>query len=291
MNKALKNISITLGLVSITFFVFDYFVFSKLRPIMVVFGPLSPSEEGLLNWVGGGLLFFLAFYLLSLFRQAQHLKKAKKITFVSLVLLLCGVLSFLFVFSDFALLSDIAKQYKLSLSQPEWSLVYPIMAFQLVTAVVFVYLHLFDFRQKDQIEHIVRDNNIFLLTQFVGLICGLIGLTFASLGFLYPRVWNLDLHVTFTSILFLTPYALAVAYWLVTKLQEEKRQWYDEKQFQDVGRSAFLTLALSVVIMTGLFMANYNNLGGIVRVIWLPLYLFSTLFIFSLGNLYFSSRY
>jgi len=88
----------------------------------------------------------------------------------------------------------------------------------------------------------------------------------------------------------LSPYVLIVIYWLITKIQEEHRQWYDEKQLQDVGKSAFLTLVISIVCMIGLFAVNYNNLGGVVRMLWLPLYLFLVLFLFSAGNLYFGGK-
>ena len=290
IDKLLKTSSVVLGFISVASFIFIFFVFSKLQPKMVNFETVSLAEEGLMNWVGAGLLFFLAFCLLSLLRVAKHLKKAKKIAFTSLLLVAGGVLSLLFVFSDVALLSDIGKQYKHGLSQPEWLLVYPIMGFQFIAAVVFTSFHLFGFKKKDQVEYVVRDSNIFSIVQYVGVICGLMGLAFSSLGFLFPRAWNLQVHVTMTPIILLAPYALAVGYWLFTKLQEKDRQWYDERQLQDVGKSAFLTLILSVVLMTGLFIANYNNLGGVVSVTWLPLYLFSVLFLFSAGNLYFSGR-
>ena len=289
-DKLLRNVNVVFGFVSLAFFGFDFFVFAKLRPRMVAFETVSPAEEGLLTWVGVGLLLLLIFYLLSLFRLAQHLKKAQRITPLSIVLLVGGILSFIFVFSDVALLSDIDKQYRHGLTQPEWLLVYPIMGGQLITTVAFTYLHLFGFRDDSQVGHVARDSNIFLIVQYVGIICGLMGLALASLGFVFSHGWNLHTHTTITSIILLMPYALSVGYWLVTKLQEEHRQWYDEKQLQDVGKSAFLALGLSVVAMTGLFVANYNNLTGIVSALWLPFYLFLVVFLFSSGNLYFSSR-
>jgi hypothetical protein len=290
LNRLLKNIGVALGFLSLVFFVFDFFVFSRLRPKMINFEALSGFEESLMNWVGVGLLLFLAFCLLSLLQIASYLKKAKKITFLPLLLIVGGVLSLVFIFSDVALLSDIGKQYKYSLSQPEWLILYPIMAFQFMMAIVFLYLHLSGFLKWKQLKHVVRDSNIFLIVQYVGIICGLMGLVSSSLGFFFSRAWNLDLHVTISSIVLLIPYVLVVSYWLITKLQEKDRQWYDEKQLQDVGRSAFLTLILSIVFMTGLFIANYQNLGGVISIIWLPLYLFSVLLLFSLGNLYFNGR-
>ena len=83
-------------------------------------------------------------------------------------------------------------------------------------------------------------------------------------------------------ITLLIPYALVVGYWLITKLQEEHRHWYDEKQIQDIGKSAFLTLVLSVILMSMLFIINYSNLSCVVSLLCLPLYLFSVLLFFSL---------
>lgn len=46
----------------------------------------------------------------------------------------------------------------------------------------------------------------------------------------------------------------------------------------------------SALFMILLFIINYNNLLGVISILWLPLYLFSVLFLFSLTNLYFSGR-
>ncbi len=290
LNGLLRNISVLLGLVSVGFFVFDFFLFSRLRPKMISFEAISLAEEHLLNWVGIGLLCFLGFCLLSLFQMANFLKNAKKITILSLFLIVSGVLSLLFVFSDVALLSDIGKQYRYGFAQPEWSVIYPIMGFQLLTALSFTYLHFSGFMREKQLKKIARDSNIFMAVQYVGLICGLLGLSASSLGFLFPSAWNLTIHTTISSIVLLIPYFLAVLYWFINKFQEKPRQWYDEKQLQDVGKSAFLTMIISIVFMIGLFVTNYNNLSGVVSLLWLPLYLFLVLFLFSFSNLYFSGR-
>jgi len=290
LDKLLRSVSIVLGLVSIIFLIFDYFLFSRLRPKMIRLEVINPAEEGLMNWVGVGLLLFLVFCLLSLLQIARYLKNAKKITLFSLFLVGCGVLSLLFIFSDVALLGDIGKQYKYSLAQPEWLILYPIMLFQFVTAIIFTYLHFSGSFNQKQLKYVAKDSNIFLIVQYVGLICGLMGLSLSSLGFLFPKAWSLPVHSTMSTAILLIPYVLVVSYWFLVKFQEKTRQWYDEKQLQDVGKSALLTLVLSVVFMTALFITNYNNLGGVVTILWLPLYLFSVLFLFSLANLYFSAK-
>ncbi len=290
MKKLQKLLSYTialLGFASLLAFIASYFTLEMLRPKMICFETITKAEESLINYFGINLLFFFAFCLLFLFKLAGYLKKAKKISLFSLFLLAITILSLLFIFGDIALINDIGKQYKAGLSQPEWAILYLLMAFQFSSALILTYANLFKLR-KGQLKYVARDSNIFTTVQYVGLICGSIGLTSASLGFFFPRAWNLHTHVTLSSIILLTPYVLAVVYWFISKLQEKPRQWYDEKQLQDVGKSAFLTLVLSLVSMIGLFIANYHNLGGVVSMIWLPLYLFLVLFLFSAGNLYYS---
>jgi hypothetical protein len=290
IENLLRGISVILGLASIVFFVFDYLLFSKLRPKMVHFETISGVEEGLMSCVEIGFVLFLVFCLLSLWQIAKYLKNARKITTFSLFLITSGILSLVFIFVDIALLGDIYKQYQGGLSQPEWSMLYPILAFQLVTATVLTYLHLSGFLMQKQLKHIMRDSNIFLSVQYVGVICGLMGLSFSSLGFIFSRSWNLNNHTTMSSIVLLSPYFMAVIFWLITKFRENDRQWFDEKQLQDIGRSSILTLLSSVIFTSVLFVANYNNLNGIVSILWLPLYLFFVLLLFSLGNLYFSNK-
>lgn len=287
-NKLLKITTFILGILSISFFAFDYVIFSQLRPKMVDFQAISLVEENLFNWVGIGLLIFLVFCLLSLWRLVAYLKKVQTINWFSLFLLVSGVLSLVFVFGDVALIGDIGKQYKNGWSQPEWSILYWVIAGQFVTSLVFTGFHACG--NKKQLSYVARDSNIFSIVQVVGIVCGLLGLSFSSLGFFFPRAWMLGVHTTATSIILLTPYILAVFYWLVTKLQEKHRQWYDEKQLADVGKSAFLTLIISVIFMVVLFFANYSSLGGVVSILWLPLYLFWVLLLFSAGNWYFNNR-
>jgi len=257
---------------------------------MMAFQAITAAEEGLFVPVGIGLALFLAFCLWSLFRMVGYLRKAPRITPFWLLLVVGAVLSVLSVFADLALLHDIGKQYRHGLPQPEWTLLFAMMVFQLTTAVLFVYLHLFGFKARGQIRHVARDSNVFLLVQYVGVTCGFLGLVSSALGFVYPKAWTLLVHTTIGPIVLLTPYALVTGYWLRTKLQETHRRWCDEKQMQDVGKSALMTLAISAIFMTGLFAVHYNNLDGVVRLLWLPLYLFLVLFLFSTGNLYFSGK-
>lgn len=288
--NSLRIVNIVLGMIAILSFVYSFLIFTKLQPKMVNFDVLTPFEDFLISGLGLGLLMLLLFYLLSLLQMIRYVKHAEKINPFSLFLIISVVLCVLFVFSDWALLSDIHKQYRHQLPQPEWTLLYPIMGAQFLLTILFEYLQLSGFFVHEVVPDVARDINIFLILQYVGVICGLMGLIFGSFSFVFPGAWNALTHSLMGSLVLLFPYVLVLLYWMVTKLREKDREWFDEKQRLDVGKSALLTLVITTLLMILLFFVSFQNYGGVVRINWFPLYLFSVIFLFSLGTIYYSSR-
>jgi len=286
----LRTSGLVLGILSILIFLLSFIFFEGIRPRMITFGELTSQEDTLLTGMGFGLLLILCFYFVSLWQIVRYLRYVEKITFPYVLLLVTGVLTFLFIFADVALLQDIVKQYHHGLAQPEWTLVYPVMAFQALVALVFLYLHFKRAMSQSHLTKIAKDSNIFMVVQYVGVICGAIGLAFTSLGFLFPHAWTLTVHTIMSSLILIFPYILAIIYWFVIKVNEKDKELYDEKQVLDVGKSAFLTMIISSAVMIVLFITNFRNLEGIISVIWLPLLLFTEVLVFSFGNVYFSHR-
>jgi hypothetical protein len=262
----------------------------RLRPKILIFEGLTSIEDALLTGVGLGLLVIFGFYLLSLWQITKYIKQAEEIKPLPLALIILGVLSLLFIFSDIAFLSDIHKQYRNNLSQPEWSMVFPIMAVQFITAIMFLFFHLTGRFVDKKAGYPARDINIFLILQYVGVISGVMGLTLASMAFFYPSGWNLTTHGILGGIVLLFPYGLALLYWLITKFQEKDRQMFDGKQSLDIGKSALFTLAMNTILLMVLFAVNFRHLNGIISMLWMPIYLFSALLLFSFGNIYFSKK-
>ncbi len=289
-DRILHTLNSFLGVLSIGIFLYALVVLRTLRPRMIAFEPLTSLQENLLTGVGLGLLVILAYFLLSLLQIIRMIRNEDQLRLLPLILIILGVISVLFIFSDVALLSDIHNQFEAGFDQPEWTLVFPILGFQLLFSCILTFLHLSGAFLRDHPTRVARDINIFLVVQVVGVISGGMGLALSGLGFFFPRAWSLPLHTIMGGLTLLFPYVLAVVYWGVLKLREPDRQWWDEKQAQDVGRAAVVTLALDTVLMLALFLANLPNLAGVIRLLWLPLYLFATITFFSLGNLYFSSR-
>jgi hypothetical protein len=288
--KLLRIITLILGLATMLFFVYVLIVFSRVRGKIESFLPLTGGEETMILWVGFGLIMVLIFYLLSLYLVVRKIRHSEKMPFLLTALVIFGVIAVLFVFADIALLSDIINQYEAGLDQPEWSLLYPILSGQFVIVVVFTLLHGARFFIRNELKEIRRDGNVFQIVQFVGVICGGMGLTAGILGFFYPNSWNQLVHTTISTLILLFPYFLTVLYWFLVKFKEGDRQFFDEKQQLDIGSSAFWTLIVSSVVMTGLYVGNYYTLEGVIRLTWLPFHLFTVMFLFSLGNIYFSRR-
>ncbi|MBN1263101.1 MAG: hypothetical protein JW991_01965 [Candidatus Pacebacteria bacterium] len=280
-----KILSVFGGLCSSFLILGGYFFLETFRPRMILFETLTPSEEFSLNYVGVGLLFLLAFFLISFFRVLEFLKDAKRISFARLFLLALSVLAFIFVFGDFALLSDINKQYRHGLAQPEWPVLYLVMGGQLISVLILTIAHLLAFRKK-RTAKVEKDINVFMIAQYLGLFCGTIGFCFIVLNFFFPRpLWMIKLHVSLTSIFFLMPYVLTVGFWLLIKIRE-KGAWLDEKQFQDVGRASFLTLIVSLPVMSFLFFWDFFNPNDVLSALWFPFYALLNLALFSFFNLY-----
>jgi hypothetical protein len=200
------------------------------------------------------------------------------------------VIAALFVVSVVVLMNDISNQYETGWLQPEWELVYPILVAQLAVTLLLLILHAAGVFTRQKPEQVVQDVNIFLIVQVVGVICGGGGLAMSLLAFLYPKSWSPLVHTVMGSVVVLIPYLLMVGYWLLMKLGERSKAFYDEKQSRDVGRSAFFTLIAASVLMVVLFITQFNALDGVLSAVWLPLYLFGVIFLFSASNLYFSKR-
>lgn len=289
-NKTLRVVNILLGLVSVGFFIYDWILLSRIRPLMESWGLLTKRDNDLLFLFGIGLLMMVVYYGMTLIQIMRSMRFSEKLPVGMVMVFILTAIAALFVVSVVVLMMDINNQFEAGLAQPEWTLVYPIMMAQLAVTLFLLILHTSGAFIRTKPDTVVQDVNIFLIVQVVGVVCGLIGLTESVLGFFYPTSWNPLVHTVMGSIVALTPYLLMVAYWLVMKIGEKAHGFFDEKQTRDVGRSAFLTLVLMTVGMIVLFITQFNALDGVVKYLWLSIYLFGVILLFSAGNLYFSKR-
>jgi len=298
MKKSLKLsgiITLILGFVSFSWLIFDFNAFEFIRPKMINFEKLGPVEEllGLAIWIGLLVSFF--FHLSAILTIILQLRFFKKVNTFRLITLLVGIISFITIIGDFAALQDIGTEYKFGLStQGEWALLYlaliPHALFHvLMFILIFTTFHAL--RDQYQPEFVTKDEIIFITAQYVGILCGIIGLGFTSLyAVLQVPLWCVKPVIVPFSIFIIMPYGLIASYWLIMKRKEKVSEWYDEKQFRDVTKAGFTTLLVTLPWMTIIFIINYLATDGTMSILWFPIYLFLVLLIFSGGILYFSKK-
>ena len=294
MNKLLqttKRLTTVLGITAGVGIILSYFILEELRPKMLAFEPITAAEEFSLNYFGVVLLVICVFTVMFSFNLVVYLRKTGKISGVDLMWLGTATITFLLIFGDFALINDIGKQYQNGLSQPEWTVLYIVMALQLIGTLILAYVNSALIKFDENVERVVRDHSVFVLAQCVGIVCGLVGLVLVTLNVFFPRpLWMIRAQLVASSIFILIPYGVIISYWFVIKFLERPRQWHDEKQQQDVGRAALITLFTGLGSMLVVYVANFGCSENVLAVLWLPLYLFISLLVFSVSLLFMSTR-
>ena len=137
----------------------------------------------------------------------------------------------------------------------------------------------------------LKDEAIFTDAQYIGIFTGILGLfILASLSVSSP-LWAIKKGIVIVCIMIVIPYITIVVYWLLIKIRERITEWYDEKQFQDVTKSGFVSFLSSIAILAIFFVIqNTVKKFELLNVIWFPLYFFISLLIFSGVILYLSKK-
>jgi hypothetical protein len=124
---------------------------------------------------------------------------------------------------------------------------------------------------------------VFTVAQYVGLVCGFIGLVWTVFGLIISQRLNVSYyHMLSSCVLIVLPYGLVVLYWLLLKSNEKIGDWYDEKQSRDVYRAGFITLVITIPAMLVLFLLLHNEalfIRG--HYFWFPFLIFFSLLMFS----------
>jgi len=240
---------------------------------------------GLLDWsIGLAHLYVLCFHIFAiLFLLSGRIVNERSKTFNS-ALLVFALLSLLAMGVEKVMVDEVAREYRLGSDISELNILNLAYLFNLAFAALLCY---FVLKMKktgtgNSGRDSARDERIFIIAQYMGLVSGLLGLllTFDLIAkeMAASRLW---IYIPFY-LLCTIPYLLAVLYWLSLKLRQRIVEWYDEKQFQDILKSSLSTLLLSV---PGLAVAVF---AGISSALYMFLYyLFLVLLLFSGGTLYF----
>lgn len=298
MNSKLKKstvLSLILGVISFLWLIYNLIAFEILRPKTIMFTEIGKKLEILVLFMDISIFVFLIFHLSAIITLILRIKTFKRTGFFLSIVLFTGIISSILVLGDLGLLSDIGKEFKLGLDvSGEWTALYVCHFIHLLFVILMFVMNISTLqiiRHNINPETVIKDEVVFITAQYVGIFCGLLGIVSV---FVYSRLdipfWIFKrLVITFSVIIFL-PYCFIAAYWLMIKLKEDIKQWYDEKQFSDISKSALFTLLASIPALTVMFIIYYFNFNTQIYLLWFPFYVFLILFLFSGSTLYLFKR-
>jgi len=301
MKRILRISNITtlvLCFISIAGLIFVNIFFVMLRAAIIDI----KDVEGLMNSysipVAVTYMVFAFSHLLAMFTLILQLNFFKRDNFLRSFLFFTGIISFLMLFGDWALTSDISKEYVFGLPD-EFIILFLSQALHFIF-FIFMFTLLISSRRSaygEGGEEVLKDDSIFINAQYIGILSGVSGLVLIIIfSLLYSNVypipsWAVDAGVIAISLISVVPYVMIVLYWLIVKIRERTGEWYDEKQYQDISRASLITLVTSVIITAGIFITRlFIDVFDFLNEIWFPFYAFLVLMLFSSCILCFNKR-
>ncbi|HPG38264.1 MAG TPA: hypothetical protein PLP19_01715 [bacterium] len=292
--KLFNFAALVTGIVTLCLLAYNALFYIKLITRINAALPLEPLQETA-NFVFIGFFFSLLFHIISIAALLLQFRYDKKITIRNLVTVFAGIASFICITGDWAALSDIGKQYPAGLDcTMEWTFLCLSLAVHVVYMGLFIpitLLFLRELRAGAQPANVVKDEVIFNLAHFIGLICGLAGFVFTLLlVFMNIPAHILKYLIPFYCPFIIFPYCFILFYWLIMQRGIKGTDWFDEKQWLDLGRASLLTLRLSIPGMAILCLVNYFSPGAGHVLVMFPFYLFMILLLFSGCTLYYNYK-
>jgi hypothetical protein len=202
------------------------------------------------------------------------------------------------VFGDFALITDIVKEYKAGLPgiESEFAILYLSQLLHLIFYCLVIIFTIMNNRKKKlpvryDAEVPVKDVAIFINVQYIGIFTGILGLAILIALSIFSPLWAIKKGIIIVCAVLVIPYVSIVVYWIIMKIRERVTEWYDEKQFQDVTKAGLISFISSVVMLALLFIIqNISIKFPLLNLIWFPLYFFIALLIFSGTIIYMNKR-
>lgn len=298
MEKRLKVsgvISLIFGFISFCWLIYNTIAFEYVRPKVIQFEDIGVFDDRLMKIVFLGLLFSFFFHLFAILTIIFQFQFFKKTNMLRIVLMCIGIISLISLFVDWAALGDIGKQYKMGVSTyGEWTFLYSASVLHglfHILLFILIFITFRELRKQVQIEFAQKDEIIFCTAQYVGILCGIIGLAVTLFLWLIQAPIGILKNILIPYCVFIMiPYCLFVSYWLIIKRKERLKEWYDEKQFRDISKSSLMTLVFSLPCLAIMFLINFLNMSAPANLLWFPFYMFLILLIFSGGTLYFSKK-
>jgi hypothetical protein len=293
-----EKITLSFLILSIPGFIYNLILYIRIEMKIInlesIYALISKTE----NYAGIFIILLIFFHLASIFTIILRLKIIGRESIFLAFIFFTSIISLLMIFGDFALITDIVKEYKAGLPGigPEFVILYLSQLLHLLFYTLFIIFTIMNYRLKklpgrSDIEVPAKDEAVFINAQYIGIFTGVLGLAILVSLSLFSPLWAIKKGIVTLCAVLVIPYAAIVIYWLAIKIRERVNEWYDEKQFQDVTKAGFVSFISSIVILAIFFiMLNVLTRFPLLSVIWFPLYFFIALLIFSGTILYLSKK-
>jgi len=249
------------------------------------------------NFAGISVILIIIFHFSSILTIILKLKTVVGESIFLSFLFFVSIISLIMVFGDFALITDIIKEYRANLSgiESEFAVLYFSQFLHLIFyCLIIIYIILNNKVKKPSTqsdsELPLKDETIFINAQYIGLFTGILGLAILASLSIFSPLWAIKKGIVAVCAVLVVPYVAIVIYWLIIKIRERVTEWYDEKQLQDVTKAGLVSFLSSIAILAVFFVFQNIFKFPLLNVIWFPLYFFIVLLIFSGTILYFSKK-
>jgi hypothetical protein len=290
--KILIFICIVLSFVNLAWLGFNSYMYLDMPKLIV-------RTDMYANLATYGLIVFFFSHLIIILSTILSLKNSKSMSIAGIILLVLGVISFIFLLFHFVSLNEIWDDYKYgysfkSMLKLTWHSQIVMICFFLFS--LFYFITLSRVGDKYASTKSVSREQIFVALNIIGIVCSILGIL---LVLFYSRAYHIvQLGIGYKIIPFcfvLLPYLLVLAGWGIRYFRDRRSGWYDEKQNSNINRSGMVAMLTSLVLTIGLTIFYFHktpvvfkqiDIAGVIMVLLLPFYFFLVLFVLYVTALY-----
>jgi len=293
-----EKITLSFSIISILAFIYNFILYFRIEIRTINLGLLNTLISKTEIYAGISIILIIIFHFSAILTIILKLKAVVRESIFLSFIFFISIISLIMVFGDFALITDIIKEYNAGLPgiESEFTVLYFSQFLHLVFYCLIMIFLILNNRVKKRTNRSVsemplKDEAIFINAQYIGIFTGVLGLAILASLSIFSPLWAIKKGIVTVCAVLIIPYAAIAIYWLVIKIRERVTEWYDEKQFQDVTKAGLISFLSSIVILA-IFFVIQNTLSNfpLLNVIWFPLYFFIALLIFSGAILYFSKK-
>lgn len=292
-----EKITLSFSIISIPGFIFNFILYVRIEIRTINLGLIDILISKTENYVGISIILIIIFHLCAILTIVLKLKAVDRESIFLSFIFFISIISLIMVFGDFALITDIVKEYRAGLPgiESEFVILYfsqflHLLFYSLIIIFIILNNRVKKRTNQSDAEAPLKDEAIFINAQYIGIFTSVLGLAILASLSIFSPLWAIKKGIVTVCAVLVIPYAAIVIYWLVIKVRERVTEWYDEKQFQDVTKAGLVSFLSSIAILAIFFVFQNTCKFLLLNVIWFPLYFFIALLIFSGTILHFNKK-